>query len=97
MTEDSNGPTEEYLNHADELAQHVINAWGSNWEGAKGYFTPEFKALLDKTFPYWDAKRTADNHREFGSGGEKVAAAERETRLAFARAYKAFWERHDKN
>jgi len=90
-----NRPIDEYLKHADALAQDVVNVWGSNWEGGKGYFTPEFKVLLDRTFPYWEAKRTAENHREFGTVSRKVAAAEHDTRLTFAQAYKTFWERHE--
>jgi hypothetical protein len=90
-------PLDEYLKHADDLAQHVLNAWGSNWHAGNRNFTPAFNTLLEDTFRYWDAKRIAENHREFGPVSEKIAGEEREFRLAFARAYKKFWERHEKN
>lgn len=93
-----NRPIEEYVKNADELAQDVINAWGSNWEGGKGHFTPEFKVLLDNAFPYWQTKKEADSYREcFGTVSERIATRESESRLTFARAFKAFWERHEKN
>jgi hypothetical protein len=90
-------PIDEYFKHADDLAQHVLNAWGSNWHADNRNFTPEFNALLEDTFHYWDAKRIAENYREFGPVSEKIAADERDSRLAFAQAYKAFRERHEKN
>jgi hypothetical protein len=66
-----------------------------NWDAGNRDFAPDFKALLDNTFPYWEAKRLAENHREFNFPSERTAADEQETRLAFAKAYKTFWERHE--
>lgn len=91
-----NRPLENYVQHAPELAQDVINAWGSNARaGNAGSFTTDFKALLDKTFAYWDAKKIADNHRENNVLSEKVALEESTTREAFAIEYKRFHEAHE--
>lgn len=40
-------PIEWYLERADELAQKVVNAWGSNIS-----FTDDLKALFDKAYRY---------------------------------------------
>jgi hypothetical protein len=91
-------PLEEYLEHADELAQIVVNAWGAIvTTGGGDSLTPEFKDLFEKTCFYRTAKRTADNHREHNMKHEVAATEERESRLAFARAYKAERERHENN
>lgn len=88
-------PIEEYLDHADELAQSVIDAWGQNVKaGNAALFREDFKALLQETFRYWDAKKIADNHRAFAALSESEAAKESAARLAFAQAYKAYWEKH---
>jgi hypothetical protein len=83
-------PLEEYLEHADELAQHVVGAWGVN----APLLTPQFKALLDKACLYRNARRQADNHRNHNVLSEQDEAEEKATREAFALAYKAYYERH---
>jgi len=92
-----NRPLKEYLKYADDLAQQVINAWGSSWHAGIRSFPPEFNELLEPTFRYHDAKRVADNHREFGNISKRTAAEESESRVEFAKAYKKFRERHERN
>lgn len=88
-------PLEEYIENAKKLAQEVVNAWGVNVSaGNANLLTDEFRALCDKTFPFHQIKRIADNHREHGGLSEGLAAEERAARLAFAEAYKAFYEKH---
>src|SRR5229473_5855033 len=88
-------PLEEYLQHVDELAQGVVNAWGLNVEaGNAADLTPEFKALLDRACRYQSIRRVEDNHREFNVLTEQEAADEKAARQAFAEAYKTFYEKH---
>ncbi len=70
---------EQYLEHADKLAQDVVNAWG-NSVTAGNALTPEFNELFDKACTYRTSGVT-DNQ-------------EKATRQAFAEAYKAFWEKY---
>ncbi len=80
-----------YLEHADELAQDVVNAWGVNVDaGNAKLLTEEFKALFELTCRYRAARETADNRRQFNLLGELEAASERKTREAFVRAYMDF-------
>ncbi len=91
-------PLEKYVEHADKLAQDVVNAWGVNMQAGNGnLLTPEFKGLLDKACRYRTARSIADNHREFNVLSERAEAEEQEARLGFAETYKTFWERHQKN
>ena len=91
-------PLEEYLKQADELAQGVVNAWGMFASaGHSRSFTSEFMLVFETTERYRTAKRTADNWRECGLLTEEMAFKEFESRLAFAKAYKAYRERHEKN
>lgn len=86
---------EEYLRHADELAQEVVNGWGVNMRaGNAAFLTDEFKAVLDKACRYRNARTAADNHRQVNMLSERDAAEETATRQEFAEAYKTFWERH---
>jgi hypothetical protein len=86
---------EQYLEHADMLAQEVVNAWGVNMQaGNAAFLTDEFKALLDKACRYKDAKTNADNHREFHTLSEQDVSTEEATRRDFAETYKTFWEKH---
>ncbi len=88
-------PLEAYLEHANSLAQDVVNAWGVNVSaGNASDLTPEFKSLLDKACNYQTAKRIADNHREFGILTEGEEAELQAKRLAFAEEYKVFHEKH---
>ena len=81
---------EEYLENADELAQRVINTWGPAFPAR---LSPEFDYLLDKTCKYRTAKDIADNRREFDSLPKQDEDREITSRLDFAKAYKAFYER----
>ena len=86
-------PLESYLENADKLAQDVVNAWGLNvTAGNAELLTPEFKALVDKTFLYRTLKQVADNHRDFGVLTEREGAEEQAARCTFAEAYKDFYE-----
>ncbi len=88
-------PLEEYLDHADDLAQHVVDAWGVNDQaGNAPLLTTRFKVLVDKACLYRNARRLADNHREYNVLSEEDEAEEKATREAFAIAYKAYYERH---
>ena len=91
-------PLEEYLRNADRLAQVVVNAWGKNTVGnayplAAQSITPQFKELFDKACLYRIARKLADNHRKFNVLSEQEATEEMAIRLAFAEAYKAFYEK----
>lgn len=83
-------PLEHYIEHADELAQQVVNVWGTYTTSGDGdKLTPQFKSLFDKACRYRDAKHTADNHRRFSLLTKDEEIEEKETTLAFAEAYKA--------
>lgn len=82
-------PLEGYLEHADELAQEVVNAWGVNTRAGIP-LTDDFMAVFDKTCRYRDAKSQADNSRRVNILSEQVVAEEKATRQAFVEAYKAF-------
>jgi hypothetical protein len=87
-------PIEKYLEHADRLAQEVVNAWGINvGAGNTALLTEEFNALLDKACRYQNAKSYSDNHREFRVLSQRDISEEETTRREFAAAYKLFWER----
>jgi hypothetical protein len=84
---------EEYIQHADELAQEVVHAWVVNAKaGNSEYLTPEFKGVFDKAFEYRQSKKIADNHREFNILTEEDSTAERTSREIFAAAYKRWME-----
>jgi hypothetical protein len=88
-------PIEDYIEHADELAQDVVNAWGVNVSaGNSAYLTASFKALFDAADHYRTAKQIADNRREFNLLTEEEADKEQATRASFAQAYKKRWEAH---
>jgi hypothetical protein len=85
---------EEYIQHADELAQEVVHAWVVNAKaGNSEYLTPEFKGVFDKAFEYRQSKKIADNHREFTILTEEEVTAERSSREIFAAAYKRWMDR----
>jgi hypothetical protein len=88
-------PIEDYIEHADALAQDVVNAWGINVSaGNSASLTESFKALFETAAQYRTAKQVADNRREFNLLSEEEAAKEKETRETFARAYKKHWDSH---
>ena len=78
-------PIDWYLEHADELAQKVVNAWGSNVS-----FTEDLKALFNKAYRYRQAKRQADDRRQSNTLSEADVTEEKASRRAFAEAYRAF-------
>ncbi len=85
---------EEYVQHADELAQEVVHAWVVNVNaGNSEYLTPEFKGVFDKAFEYRQSKKIADNHRQFNILTEEDSTAERTSREIFVAAYKRWTER----
>jgi len=89
---------EKYVEDADKLAQDVVNAWGVNMQAGNGdLLSSDFKELLDKACRYRTARSIADNHREFNVLNEQAVAEEQRARLGFAKTYKTFWERHQKN
>jgi hypothetical protein len=72
-----------------------VNAWGVNVQaGNAALLIAQFKVLLDNACRYRDARRLADNHRQFNVLGEQAEGQEKATRQAFAKAYKAFDEAH---
>ncbi len=88
-------PLEEYLEHADDLARHVVETWGvSDQAGNATFLTTQFKVLVDKACLYQNARKLADNHRKHNVLSEQDEAEEKATRGAFALAYKAYYERH---
>jgi hypothetical protein len=73
---------------ADQLAQDVVNAWGTVMQGGNGKaLSADFKDLFEKACAYRTAKEVADNHREHNM--LTVAEEEREqiTRKEFLDAY----------
>ena len=88
-------PLEEYLEHADELAQNVVDAWALNTEaGNSSFLTEQSKELFDKAYRYRLAKRLVDNHREHNMLSDADVAEEKAARQAFAEGYKALHEKH---
>lgn len=89
-------PIEDYVKHADTLAQDVINAWGINMQAGNGeYLNREFKSLVNKSSDYRIAKRTAENWRSVGIPTEAVDAEVEVKRRAFVHAYKNYWEKRN--
>src|SRR4030088_925102 len=94
------------IEHADELAQEVVNAWAVNADaGHAADLTADFKALLELACQYHTAKRTADNRRdtfgvvrqrmdgpvpEFDAALEEVSSQERAARDVFAKAFQEY-------
>lgn len=84
-------PLEEYIEHADELAQNVVTAWDNNVEaGNAANFSPAFKRLMERAWIYREAKKRADNHREFDCFTKEDATWVAQTREAFTREYRSF-------
>jgi hypothetical protein len=87
-------PLETYLAHAEQLAQEVVNAWGTNVEpGNASFLADDFMDLFHKACDYRDAKEIAQNHREFHVLTEKEEEAEKASLNLFAETYKAYWEK----
>lgn len=83
------------LEHADELAQEVVNAWAVNVDaGNAKLLTEDFKQLFELTCRYRTSREIADNHRQFDLLSEDEATSEKETRESFVRAYKLYEEEY---
>ena len=86
---------EDYIDHADDLAQEIVNAWGiSVSAGNAATLTTDFKALFEIASLYRNARETADNHREFNFLSEQESTQEKEMRESFAIAYQHYWEKY---
>ena len=86
---------EDYIEHADELAQEIVNVWGINLSaGNAATLTTDFKALFEIACQYRTARETADNHREFNFLSEQESTQEKEMRESFAIAYQHYWEKY---
>ena len=84
-------PIDWYLEHADELAQKVVDAWEPTIQpGAPPSFTEDLKALFNKAYRYRQAKRQADDRRQSNTLSEADVTEEKASRRAFAEAYRAF-------
>jgi hypothetical protein len=63
---------EQRAEHVDEIVQQVINTWGMYTQtGHNQDLTPEFRKVFELACQYRDAKRLADNHREFNMLSER--------------------------
>jgi hypothetical protein len=86
-------PIEEYVEHADELAQEVVNFWGMTVKDGDGATLAEdFMAVFEKACEYRNAKKIADNHRRANILTEPVEAEVGATGLSFAQRIKIFKE-----
>jgi len=86
------GQLANYIERAPQRAQEHFRVWLDTPKR-----TPEFSALLGKTFTYWDSKRSADAYRACEVPGaalealrEEAETKEKEARLAFAWACMEF-------
>lgn len=80
---------------ADEWAQNVVDAWGVNVRaGNAALLTEEFKSLFNLACRYRDAKRVAENHRQFNVLTQREAAEEDRTLREFVKEFEAFHQRH---
>jgi len=87
---------EQCVEHVDEIVQQVINSWAMVTKaGHNEDLTPEFKEVFELACQYRDAKRLADNHREFNMLSEEDAARETAKRDEFAQAYKQYSDRNN--
>jgi len=87
---------EQRAEHVDEIVQQVINTWGMYTQtGHNQDLTPEFREVFELACQYRDAKRLADNHREFNMLSEEDAARETSKRDAFTQAYKNYSDRNN--
>ncbi len=89
---DRTHPLEAYVEHADELAQDVVNFCGPSMQ-AGHQLSAELSDLLNKADRHRQLKRLADNHRQFGQLTAETAREEAEACQDFAKAIKAFREK----
>lgn len=89
-------PIEAYVEQSDKLCQDVINTWGSFTLAGNGdALSPDFKEMFEVTYEFRRAVQMADNLRGARMPTANLDAEVERKRLAFARAYKAFWEKHE--
>lgn len=82
------------LDHADELAQEVMNAWATHVNGeSTAPLTPEFMAIFHKMLMYKHARELAQNHRQSNILSESDVVNERVACEEFCIAYKDFREK----
>ena len=88
-------PSLEYCReHADALAQEVVNAWAVHFREED--MPPDFKALLELACQYQTVKSDNDSHREFNRLSELKAAREVEKRDAFCKVCNEYQDKHPK-
>jgi len=87
-------PLEQYIKQAHGLALEVIKTEGVSRQAGK-LSSMQFKDLFDKACRYLDAKRVADNRREYLVLSVQEAMEEKESQREFAEAYKSFHEKHE--
>jgi hypothetical protein len=84
----------ENFEHADALAQDVVNVWGANVTAGNGaYLSADFKSLFDKCCVYRDARKIADIRRKFNMLTEAEAAEENSAGRSFLEAHSTFFQR----
>lgn len=80
------------LGRVNETAiTQIIDEWNQN---ASGEFSPEFEALLYKTFLYITAKTTVKEHRAFGILTKRCLYALETTRMNFCITVHKIFCRH---
>jgi hypothetical protein len=87
-------PIEKYVECADELAQSVINLWGSFVAaGQSASLTDEFMdGPFERACQLRMAQRITENYRQCGILTPQSLIEENAMRWAFAETYKCFWE-----
>jgi hypothetical protein len=86
-----------YVEHADELAEKVVNAWELKTQADKAApLSNDFKLLFDKACQYRSAKSAADSRRQFVDLKAIDEVEEKATRQAFAEAYKNYSEKSER-
>ena len=82
--------TEYYFQHADELAQKLLE----DWEARTKPVSPEFQSLFDKASQYLIARRVADKRHSDPALVGPDRTEENAAGYAFAEAYKSLEENH---
>jgi len=86
-------PIEWYNEHADELAQQIVDAWTDKANAdAAGRVPNDMQLLFEMAAQYRIAKATADGRRQFPDLKKIDEVEEKAAREAFAKAYKHYSE-----
>lgn len=89
-------PIEAYVEQSDRLCQDVINTWGSlTMAGHGAALNADFKEMFEVTCDFRMAVRRIDNLRGTGMPTTAFADEVEQKRLAFAQAFKTFYEKHE--